>query len=62
MVFILIVIVSLGFGLLLHTLAKNWGCNPILWGSLGASFWFLPIPFLLLSRNRALRNASRNAL
>ncbi len=48
MIYVLIAAISLGFGFLLHSMAKRRNCNPILWGGLGASFWFLPIPFLLM--------------
>ena len=48
-----IVLVSLTvlFAVLLHFMAKRRGRNPVLWGVLGACFWFLPIPFLLVPKS-----------
>ena len=62
MVYVLIIAISAGFGVLLHAVARRRGCNPVLWGSLGAGFWFLPIPFLLMFRCHATKDPDGAAL
>lgn len=57
----IIVAISLTFWRLLRSMAKHRGCNPILWASMGASFWFLPIPFLLLCGLRSANEPGRTA-
>jgi len=61
MVYVLIIAISVSFGVLLHAMAKRRGGNPVLWGSLGASLWFLPIPFLLMMRCRASKDPGSSA-
>ncbi|NOX67921.1 MAG: hypothetical protein GXP15_01930 [Gammaproteobacteria bacterium] len=48
MVYVLFAAISFGFGILLHSMARHRNGNPRLWFALGAGFWFLPIPFLLM--------------
>ncbi len=53
MVFVVIAVLTFGFGYLLHGMAKRRGLNPIFWGLMGGCFWFFPIPILLFVRFRA---------
>ncbi len=54
--YVLVIAVLLCFGVLLHGMARHRDRNGLLWSSLGASLWFLPIPLLLLIGRRETKN------
>lgn len=54
----LLILPNVLFAIVLHRMAKRRGRNPVLWGVLGACFWFLPIPFLLAKGTIEANNRS----
>jgi len=52
--FLVVLLVSIGFAILLHMLARRGNRNPVIWAVLGFAFGPLAIPFLYLtgSKNR----------
>ena len=54
--FLVILLVSIGFAVLLHRMAEHRHQNPVVWAALGFAFGPLAIPFLYLIRKRKPEN------
>ena len=50
--FLVVLLVSIGFALLLHRMAERRGQNPVIWAVLGFAFGPLAIPFLYLTGSK----------